>query len=171
MIMQHYVLSVLAAVLLAAVTEKLSPAGEGGRIAAHVRFLTGLFIILSLLSPLTSAVEWITSAAEGGLSGDLTNGITRPTGTDYSEMLGDTLTSVSRAEGEAWVEKALQDRFAIPSDGCSVEVVCASDGETVRFSEIRIALTGSYALGDPHPIEAYVRESLGCPCYVTVQMP
>jgi hypothetical protein len=169
--MKYYVLSILAAILLAAVTEKLAPPGEGGRMTAHVRFLAGLFIILSLLSPLRLVVEGITSASENGFSEAFGDWIRPPADADYRETFGQTLTTVSRAEGEAWVTGVLNDRFSIPPEGCVVQVECTSDGETVAFSEVRIALTGSYALRDPHPIEDTVTEALGCPCHVTVMTP
>ena len=81
--MKYYVLSILAAILLAAVTEKLAPPGEGGRMTAHVRFLAGLFIILSLLSPLRLVVERITSASENGFSEAFGDWITPPADADY----------------------------------------------------------------------------------------
>ena len=168
--MKQYVLSIIAAILMAAVIEKLSPAGEGGRITAHVRFLTGLFIILTLLSPLREAVELITTVSENGFQGVSEDLFAPSQEGDYREMLGQTLVTVSRSEGEAWVVKVLSERFSIPSEGCTVEVICTSDGETVAFCEVRIALEGRYALQDPHPVEAYISEALGCPCYVTVRL-
>ena len=163
--MKEYVVSVLTATLIAAVTEKLSPAGEGGRMAAHVRFVTALFLIVSLLSPLTAAVEYVRNLpGDGGIS----EWLTPSANPDYSQAFESTLISVSREEGMAWVVNILNSRFGIPPECCEVWVECVSDGETVGFQEVRISLKGDCILENPHPIEAYVSESLGCPCFVTV---
>lgn len=166
--MNQYVLSILAATLLAAVTEKLAPAGEGGRMAAHVRFLTALFLIVALITPVKDAVTYLKGLTTDDVSGIVNDWVDLPEQGDYSEVLGSTLTAVTAEEAEGWLKKILAERFSIPADTCTLWVGCVSDGTAVTFSEVRIALSGASALKDPHPIEAYVSEMLGCPCYVTV---
>ena len=166
--MNQYVTSILAATLLAAVTEKLAPAGEGGRMTAHVRFLTALFLIIALLTPVKDAVAYLKGITADDVSGIVQDWVDLPEQGDYGEALGSTLTAVTAQEAEDWLQKTLAERFSIPADSCTLWVGCDSDGTAVTFSEVRIALSGASALKDPHPIEAYISEMLGCPCYVTV---
>ena len=50
--MSAYILPLLAASLAAALVELLAPKGDGGRIAAHVRMIAGLYLLVALLNPL-----------------------------------------------------------------------------------------------------------------------
>lgn len=167
--MNTYILSLLVASLAAALVELLAPRGDGGRIASHVRMIAGLFLLVSLLSPLKVAVSYIRDVADGTLRDDLLAAYTPDIpAEDYEATFGATLASVGRDEVSAWVKTTLQDRFSVPPNNTTVEVVCLSNGETLTVSEVRIALIGSSVWKDPHPIEAYITEQLACPCYITV---
>ncbi|MBQ9151727.1 MAG: hypothetical protein IJX72_05705 [Clostridia bacterium] len=166
--MNAYILTILAASLAAAIIELLAPKGDGGRIAAHVRMIAGLFLLVALLNPLKEGILLLQSAVEGDLTDRLSEAIPNHTPTDYEAAFGDTLTAVGKKEVEAWVASTLENVFGIPSSGYTVEAVCESVETTVTLREVRISLHGKYILENPHPIEAYVTEQLKCSCYVTV---
>ncbi len=171
--MKSYVLTILAASLAAAVVEMLSPKGEGGRIAAHVRMIAGLFLLVALLEPLGVGISFLKNATGGDLadlSDRLEEALPDGYGEDYAAVFDGTLADVSRAEVEAFVVSALDTVFGVPPQDCAVEVVCAAEEGTITLREVRIALQGGSLLKDPHPIESYVAAQLGCPCYVTVQL-
>ena len=168
--MKTYILTLLAASLAAAVIQLLAPKGEGGKLGEHIRMMAGLFLLVSLLNPLKEGIALLRSAAAGELSEYLT--VTVPEGDpeDYGAVFGDTLSFVGREEVGAWVISELDARFGIPPSGCRVSVACAVEEEMLTVREVRIALLGSYAVRDPHPIESHVTKTLGCPCYVTVEI-
>ncbi len=166
--MNAYILTLLSASLVAAIIELLTPKGEGGRIAAHVRMIAGLFLLVALLNPLKEGILFLHSAAEGDLVGRIEEHLPHYDVYDYESAFRDTLTTVGKVETEAWVISALEAIFGIPSEGCIVEAVCETQENTVALQEVRITLCGKYALEKPHPIEAYVTDQLKCPCYVTV---
>ena len=173
--MSTYILTLLAASLAAAVIELLSPKGEGGRIASHVRLVAGLFLLAMLLEPLQEGLHLLRSAAEGELTLRLpqTSDIHAA---DYNAVLWDTFKAVSRGEVEAWVAETLETEFSIPPSDCAVEAVCETEAAaeddpysgSLTLRELRIGLRGRSALRDPHAIEVFFSEKLGCPCYVTV---
>ena len=168
MTMTAYILPLLSAILAAAVVELLAPKGEGGRLAAQIRMIAGLFLLAALLQPIREGIALLRDAATGQLADRLEAVILDVTPEDYESALGDTLTSVGREEVEAWVGNLLETRFSVPPSGCTVFAACDCTDRTLCITEVRISLHGQYVLQDPHPIEKAVTEALGCPCYVTV---
>ena len=167
--MSDYILTLLAASLAVAVIELLAPKGEGGRLASHVRLVAGLFLLVLLLNPLREGISLLRKAADG----DLTLRLDSPMdltydSAAYDRVFRDTLAEVGRGEVEAWVTNTLQTEFSIPPSDCAVEAVCEADGEKISLRELRIGLSGAYRLQNPHPIEVFFAEKLGCACYVTV---
>lgn len=168
--MKTYVLTLLAASVSAAVIQLLAPKGEGGKLGEHVRMIAGLFLLVSLLTPLGEGLALLRSAAEGELAEHLTVEIPEGAPGDYGDVFSDTLTFVGQEEVKAWVVSELETRFAIPPSGCRVSVACAVEEEVLTVSEVRIALSGRYVTNDPHPIESHFSEALECLCYVTVDL-
>lgn len=168
--MNGYILTILAASLVAAVTELLAPQGEGGRLAASIRMVAGLFLLVALISPLKEGILWLRSAADGELSEELIHRIPPVSAEDYEAVWGESLAEIGRAECEAWISSVLESVFGIPPSGQVTQVVCVGDGGSLVISEVRIVLSGEYLLKDPLAIETYIGEHLGCPCYVTVEL-
>lgn len=166
--MKTYILSLLSASLIAAVAELLTPKGEGGRMASHIRMVAGLYLLVTLLTPLREGVALLRSLSDGDLSARVDALLPVGVEDDYNEVFGDALVSVSAEEIRSWMLQAMESRFGIPPEGCDPWAECAYDGETLTVTEVRISLHGAYVLRDPIPIETYFAEQLGCPCYVTV---
>lgn len=167
--MNAYIFTILAASVVAAIIELMTPKGEGGRLASHVRMIAGLFLLVALLGPLREGILFLKSAAEGNLTDRLVS-ITPDVSPDaYEDAFRDTLAGIGKEETEAWVVSALHAVFGIPSTDCTVEAVCEAEGYDLALREIRISLRGDCALKNPHPIEEYIASQLQCPCYVTIQ--
>ena len=166
--MNAYILTLLSASLAAAVAELLAPKGEGGRTASHIRMIAGLFLLVALLEPLGEGIRLLRNTAEGDPASRVEDLIPDGVETDYGVVFGDSIAAMGEKGVSFWVTETLETRFGIPSEGCTVSVICAYGEETLTIKEVRICLTGRYVLEDPHPIEAYVTEQLTCPCYVTV---
>ena len=166
--MKPYIFTILTSSLLAVVIELLSPRGEGGRIASHVRMITGLFLVVTLLQPIREGILFLQSAADGGLTDRLEEMVPDEEIPHYEQTFLDTLTDVGARETEVWVVSALETVFHISPDGCVVEAVCDAEEERLVLKEVRISLNGAYVWENPHPIETYISEQLKCPCYVTI---
>ena len=168
MLSSSYVLTILSASLVACVIELLVPKADGGRLASYVRMIAGLFLLVLLLNPLREGLELLHDAAEGDPAGVIADRLPTPMPEDYEAAFGSSLTAVGKRETEAWVKETLETVFHIPPSDCAVEAVCESDGASLSLCELRIGLRGKHALEDPHPLESYFTDLLGCPCYVTV---
>lgn len=166
--MNSYILTLLSASLAAAVVELLSPKGEGGKLTSHVRMVAGLFLLAALLNPLRAGLDLLRDAVNGDLTAHLESMLPHGDTDSYEAAFGDTLTSISRTEVEAFARSALQTEFGIPPENCAVSAVCTYEEELLTLSELRISLIGAHALDNPHPIEAYFTDRLKCPCHVTV---
>ena len=169
--MNAYILTLLSASLAAAVAELLAPKGEGGRLVSHVRMVAGLFLLVALLVPLREGITLLLDAAQGDMASRVEELIPEAYQPDYEAVFGDSLAAMGEEEVEAWVMATLESRFGVPADLCLVEGVCAYEAEALAITEVRIALWGGSALTDPHPIEDYFTQQLGCPCSVTVGKP
>ena len=167
--MNAYVVSLLGASLAAAVIELLSPRGEGGRTAANVRMIAGLYVIIALLHPLRAGIDLLQNAVTGDLAGQIADRIPSAD-TDFEATFAEHISSLGASEVESWATSVMENRFDIPPSGCRVEAVCHMTDGRLTLTELRIALVGVYAAENPHPIEAYMQEQLGCPCYVTVEL-
>ena len=165
--MKPYILSILAASLMAAMVEALCPKGEGGRLVSHIRMVAGLFVLVSLLAPVKEGIALLRSAAEGDMASRVEALLPSDAPADYGEIFGDTLTGVSQSELTAFAVSAMESEFGVPPSGCQVSVSCAYGEGAVTVTEVRVGLLGKYVTVDPHPIEAYFGALLGCPCYVT----
>ena len=169
--MKTYILSLLTASLAAAVVELLAPKGEGGRMASHIRMIAGLFLLVALLTPMREGIAFLRDATDGDLSARVEDLIPSGAETDYEAVFGDNLAAIGADEVKSWVTQSMETRFGIPADECTIWATCSYEDETLTVTEVRISLSPAYLLQDPHPIEAYVTEQLGCPCFVTVDTP
>ncbi len=66
--MKDYLLTLIAASLVAVLVGILSPDGERGGIAKHMKLLTSLFLVCVLISPLQSGIEGLQRLMRGELS-------------------------------------------------------------------------------------------------------
>lgn len=168
--MKTYIWTLLASSIAAAVIQLLAPKGEDGKLGDHVRMIAGLFLVVSLLSPLKEGIALLRSVAEGDLSEYVDVFVSPSAEGDYEGVFHDTLSFVGQEEVGTWVESLLETEFGIPPSGCRASVACAVEEGTVTVRDVRITLLGRYAAEDPHPIERRVGEALNCPVSVTVEL-
>ncbi len=168
-------MTLILAALAAAVVELLVPHLDGGRMAAYVRMIGGLFLLVVLIAPVTEAVTLWREAAEGELNERLPEAFL-PAGepTDYTAVWRETLAATGEAAVTKWVQETLAADFAISAEEATVSVVCTVSDATGDAAgvpvvqEVRIALSGGAILQDPRRMEAVIGEALGCLCFVTV---
>ncbi len=170
--MNAYIISLMVAAVAVAVVELLLPRGEGGRVSATVRMVAGLFLLVALITPLRAGIDLVQDAMNGELADRVIDQLSPDTlSADPLEVWNATLSAMGRSEVEIFVQNALFNRFSIPSTDCTVEAICGAEADTLTLVEVRIALHGPSVLHNPHPIEAYITETLACPCYVTMGKP
>ncbi len=165
-----YILPLLAASFAAAMVELLAPRGEGGKLAAAVRMCAGLFLLVSLLTPLRAGIALLSDLADEaseipGIE------IDAPDASDYESTLQASLVALGEHELHAWVCETLQTRFAIPPDHVEVIFVWADTPDLPPpLGEVCLVVSGTAIFEDPHPIESYFTATLGIPCRVSVDV-
>ena len=102
--MKTYFLTLTVAALGAALVERLSPPGEGGRLAGYTRLIAGLYLLVVLLSPLRDGIKVLSGLAQGqdDVIGALEEAISRPIG-DYGDVFAEQLSELGAREAEAYV--------------------------------------------------------------------
>lgn len=167
----------LLLLLGAGILEYLLPAeGSGGKTSAAYRAVAGLCILLAMLKPLTQGLSLLHDLSAGGtdgLRGRLEQmDILPPEDTSAGEKkLADRLAEAGASQVEEWVYAALDSTFGIPARHATVTAcvsVDLSDGEYVRLEQVYICLSGSAALRNPHDIESWFSDALGCPVTLSV---
>lgn len=161
-----YVYGFILTAVMAVLVEMLVPAG--GKLGGHVRLVAGLCLLVALIGPIREGIGLLRSAADGSWEWGIPEEFPE-IDTDYEGMLGDHLASLGQREMEAWVSTTLTERFGIPAERATVTAtVTAGEGGVPVLRHIHIRLTGSSVFKNPHEVEAFFTEQLGCPCTVAV---
>ena len=163
--MKAYLLSLITAALVAALVNILTPNGDRGGIAAHQRLITSLFLVCVLIAPAEGVIKSLRNFADGDLLEFLPND--SPTQKDYQEQMNDALNASSERYFTQMLTQTLCEAFAIPSD----EVRCAVSWDKTESTPTRVTviLSGASIWKDPHAIEDFVTELLGCECITAIE--
>ncbi|MBQ9773186.1 MAG: hypothetical protein IJW30_00805 [Clostridia bacterium] len=164
--MKAYFITLVSAALVAALIGILSPDGERGGIAKHVRLLTALFLLCVLISPLKGALEWVQGLQDAEvpfLDGGASDG------TDYDKLLAETMDEASRQYFAQSLTETLLTQFSMKAGTvrCAVQWETAEDGIAPRL--VTVFLSGESIWKNPHEIEAFVEKLLSCPCETVVE--
>ena len=162
--MKEYLLSIIAAALIAAMVGILSPHGSGKGLLGHLRLLCALFLLCVLLVPLKSALE------EGvdWLNGELENQISQADNTEeYKKELENAMNASSRTYLSRLLVSRLESEFSIPAG--EVRCIVQWEESTSRPKRVSVILSGSAIWRDPSKIEAYVESLLDCECVSAVE--
>ena len=163
--MKAYLLSLIIAALVAALVGILAPSGERGGLAAHQRLITSLFLICVLIAPAENVLNVIQSLTTGDLSMIGLEEV--PDKKDYQEQMNDALSASSERYFTQMLTQTICEAFSIPTHeiNCSVSWN-KSEGKPTR---VTVILSGTSIWKDPHAIEAFVTELLGCECIMAIE--
>ncbi len=179
------ILPVLLIALAAVILEYMLPGAQNSKNAGAFRMVSGLCILAALIVPLKEGISLLSGLASGDstliekLEGNESNW-TFPDPEEYQNMLNSQLVHTSEKEVETWVIQSLESQFGIIPDSCQVKADVssnslvhqdtASNEQSVKFSLERVWITlhGQSVLRNPHTIESWFSERLGCPCTVEV---
>lgn len=164
--MKDYLLTLIAAALVAALVGILSPDGERGGIAKHLKLLTSLFLICVLISPLHSVLTGLKDLANGNLS--IPN-FDVGTEDDYRQQMDAALDGATESYVSDMLTQTLESQFSIAAGDVACRVEWAREGETLTPTRVTVILSGKAIWKDPKPIEDFVSELLGCECRTAIK--
>lgn len=162
--MKAYILSLLAASLVAAIVGILSPSGEGGGIAKHLRLVCALFLLCALLSPLPSVLELLKDLSDGNLSFP---GIETDMEEDYRDRLEGALDESARTYVQQMLTESIEEKFSISRGEVKLQIQWDDKGE--RPTRVTVLLSGGAIWKNPHEISNFVSTLLKCECVCAIE--
>ena len=161
--MTGYFWGLLAFALCCAAVELLTPSGEGGGVAGHIKWMSALCLLCVLITPIAKAFS------EGGdLIGRLGAAIDdwlaegERTQDEYDEYWQEQYEQLDIRYAESAVCSMIQQRFEISPQELQVELQV--DEQKTRITAVRVGLSGRAVWLNTHEIEAYIEQALGCEC-------
>ena len=165
--MTGYFWGLLAVSVCCAAVEFLTPSGEGGGVAGHMRFMSALCLLCVLVTPLTPLLAEgnLADRIEGAIDDWLDEG--ERAQEEYGDRWEEQLEEMDSMYAEASIASLLQQAFGIAADDLAVRVETSDTGETI--TAVHIGLSGRAIWLNTHEIEAYIEEMLGCECTTYVK--
>lgn len=165
--MKQYLMSLFVLALCCAVVELLSPEGEGGGIARHIRLLVGLCLLCVAIAPLTAYVAQGISPLEA-LEGAVDEWLDKSehSGEDFEARWEEQSEALDLTVAAETVAEMIEEHFSLAAADCRVSLTTDGQGELV---EVRVALTGRAIWTDARAIQEMIDELLGCGCTVYIE--
>lgn len=168
--MSYYFTGIFVLCLVCALIEWLSPAGEGDGIARHIRLLTGLCLLSALLRPAMTLADtlrdlparledWLDAGGFSAPTDDSSSGI-------YSERWQRESEALDKRYAAAQIGAMLREKFSLPENECRVSVTLSESGDAI--DEVYVTLSGRAIWQNTHAMEAFVKDTFGCPCVIYV---
>ena len=167
----------LLLLLGAGVLEYMLPADKtGGKMSAAFQAVAGLCILLAMLKPITQGLSLLRDMNAGGTDAlrerlEQVELLPQEDASGGEKKLADRLAEEGASQVEEWVYAALDKTFGIPARHAAVTAhvsVDLSGGEQARLEQVYICLSGSAVLRNPHDIENWFSDALGCPVTLSV---
>ena len=160
--MGEYFLGISLTVLLGGMILSLLPDANQ---KPYLRLICGAAVVISILSPISSIIgdffdkstanELLTlfeSSAEGEQN--------------YDEIYNNTILSVGAEEASKRLESEIIQALTADDDGFDVSIIVVSNGDEICISHVEVIIHPSGFAINPHEIEKYVLQTLGCDCVI-----
>lgn len=160
--MTRYFLGLLAFAVCCAVVELLTPSGEGGGVAGHIKWMSGLCLLCVLVTPIAEILSEgnLIDRLEGALDEWLTEG--EQAEEEYQDQWKEQYEHMDATYAEASIAYLLQEKFEILPEDMAVRIKADATGE--RIEAVYVGLGGRAVWLNAHEIEAYIESMLGCEC-------
>ncbi len=161
--MQGYFAGILAAASVSLLLRILMP--EGCRVEKHLRLLTALFLLLSILSPAKALISELLLWESGD--------IPLPDGWESDESMEGALNdALQNAEKTYFAEQLVTlvgQKFELDPGTLRVSVIWREESTGARPEHITCILSGVSIWKDPHAICDYIESLLHCSCDVAIE--
>ena len=165
--MKEYLMGLFVLGICCAVVEMLSPDGEGGGIARHIRLLSVLCLLCVLLAPVLTLLQSGESLPEYFRS--LLDGWSEGAELGEEELAHRFQEETERLDialAEQTVGEMLAEHFSLDATDCRVRLTV---DESYRITQVRVALRGRAIWSNSHEIEAYIEQTFGCESVIYIE--
>ena len=161
--MKEYFIGVMAVAFLGSVLLTLAPTG----FEKHLKLLCGFCVMAAIVFPLITFL-----GDEIYIDGELTELFSQDGGEtkNYDEIYKSAIADAEGSNAEKILKNDIIKEYELKSDGFDVRIIIdkASDEYSIVKAELVIYASG---IGiDPHSVEKYINERLGCGCEVVYDL-
>lgn len=157
--MSEYFLGIALTVLIGGLILSLLPDASA---KPYLRLLCGGAIVLSILSPLVSflgdksAADDLLSLFEGGMAEEQ----------NYAEIYNNTIVSAGAEFASDKLKSEIKQELLTDDNAFDISVIAKSNGEEIYIERVEVIIHPSGLTLNPHAIEKYVSDRLGCECII-----
>ena len=128
----------------------------------YLRLLCGAAAVLSIISPLALQIR------DGSLSDGLLFLFEEQSAEEekYEEIYNNTILTEGARKASQELKNKIKQELALGSDGFDVTIVAEDNGDEIYIARVELIIYPSGLAIDPHAIQKYVKEGLGCECVV-----
>lgn len=159
-------MSIIGAAMIAALIGILSPSGERGGIAAHVRLLCALFLVCVIISPIKDVLEKVRGWANGDTPFFEEDGGNKG---EYEDIFKGASDDASKRYIAEMLTRSIEEKFSLESGTVRVAINWNEGKDTLTPRRVTVILSGKSIWQDPRKIEGFVTSLLGCECAVAIE--
>ena len=128
----------------------------------YLRLLCGAAAVLSIISPLVLQIR------DGSLSDGLLLLFEEQSveAEKYEEIYNKTILTEGARKASRELKNEIKQELMLDSDGFDVAIVVEDNGDEIYIARVELIIYPSGLAIDPHAIQKYVKERLGCECVV-----
>lgn len=159
--MRAYVVGLFALSVCCAIVELFSPEGEGGGVARHIKWLSGICLLCVLWVPLSNLMaggkqvpDRIFDAVEEWLDGG------EDAQKEYDQYWKEQQEQLDLSYAGEAIREVLCRQFEQETSNITVGIETDETGE--RLALIRVGLSGKAIWLDTHQLEDFIQEMFGC---------
>lgn len=155
--MNEYILTALGVAFAAAAVTALSPEGKGGGLSRHIKLLTSLALLCTLISPLPALAGRLSELSKAPPSFSVNADGTK-------DLLKEKLNEAGSKEAAMLIRDDLCGFFGIAQKNITVDVEADGSAEVFTIVSVKVFLSGAAVTVSPYEVEARVTELVGAPC-------
>ena len=157
--MSEYFLGIALTVLIGGLVLSLLPDAST---KPYLRLLCGAAVVLSILSPL------VTFVSDKTFSDDLLSlfQMGEAEEQNYAEIYNDTLVSAGAEFASDKLKSEIKQELLTDDDAFDISVIAKSSGDEIYIERVEVIIHPSGLSLNPHTIEKYVSDKLGCECVI-----
>lgn len=163
--MKTYLLSLISAAMLAILVSLLSPEGDRGGIAKHMRLIISLFLVCVLISPVQALIRDLPDLLEKGWHSDAIGSVDH---SEYHEQLTEAINQASAEYFTDMLTQTLCAELSISQEELRCKVFWDTSKSEMTPLKVTVFLSGKAIWKDPAEIRALIGALIGCECDVII---
>lgn len=159
--MQGYVMGLFGLAICCAVVEFFTPEGEGAGIARHIKWMSGICLLLVLWTPLSALLRGGGSVPDR-LADALENWLNEGEASkeEFDQIWQGEQERLDLAYAAETIKQLIAEQFNLSLGDLSVQVQTDETGE--RLSLVRIGLSGRAIWIDTHKLQSFIEQQFQC---------